>query len=471
MIMKKQDFGDVVNTLTKAGIIDGNYPVKGCYVWLPYGFELKEKVFSHIEEVVKGQGYQRYQFPRLIPGQAIRKVTKEVADFEDGLFWLRKKDGTNLDLFLNPTGECGVYTMFKKWIRQETDLPLRLYQIGNTFRPHKRPNVMLNGDELTNLLEAHSAFSSKEEADREFLSTIESFKEIHKAMGLPFLALRRPILGNKPVCIDMVSFETYLPSKNTSFNVGVLYNQGQIYSRAFDVIFSDQNGQKDNTHQVTFGISERGLAAMLDLHIDEYGIRLLPAFAPLQIMIIPVYGNDDECALDEYAHKIKGIVKGNYSVAIDSSNKNAGKKFAIARQQGVPVRLGISKYNRDNETVRVYIRTEEEPLEEVPLKSLDKVINDSFPRIQNKLFEDADAFLNSKTFVALNLDEVYESVEGGLIAKMYWCGGLSCLSEMNEKLPGELIGTQFDLNESGSCFVCGKESSSPSYYAKRGASP
>lgn len=471
MTIKKQDFGDFVNTLTKARLIDGNYPVKGCYVWLPDGFKLKEKVFSHIEKAVKREGYQRYQFPRLIPGQAIRKVTKGVADFEDGLFWLRKKDGTNLDLFLNPTGECGVYTMFKRWIRQETDLPLKLYQIGTTFRPHKRPNVMLNGDELTNLLEAHSAFSSRKEADTEFLRMVESFKEIHKSMGLPFLTLRRPISGNKPVCIDMVSFETYLPSKNTSFNVGVLYNQGQIYSRAFDVAFSDQNGKKENTHQVTFGVSERGLAAMLDLHRDEFGIRILPDFAPSQISIIPVYSNEDNSSIDKYAKKVEGILRGNYSVATDLSNRNARKKLAIDRQRGIPIRLGISKYNKDNETVRVYVRTEEEPLEEIPLGSLDRVINDAFSRIQNKLFEDANAYLNSKIHYASNMGDVRESVEEGLIAKTYWCGDVSCLSNMNKELPGELIGTQFDINESGPCLVCGNESPNPSYYAKRGASP
>ncbi len=471
MDTEKQNFGDFVNILTRAGIIDGSYPVKGCYVWLPYGFKLKEKVFSYIEKVLGGKGYQRYQFPRLIPGQAIRKVTEKVADFEDRLFWLRTKEGTSLDLFLNPTGECGVYTMFKKWIRQESDLPIRLFQIGNTFRPHKRPSVMLNGDESTNLLEAHSAFSSKEKADTEFLEIIDSFKEIHKTIGIPFLALRRPIEGNKPVCGDMISFETYLPSKNTSFNVGVLYNQGQIYSKAFDVVFSNQNGQKDNTHQVTFGISERGIAAMLDLHRDEHGLRILPDFAPLQIMIIPVYGDDDKGGLDEYVHKIEGIVKENYSVAVDVSNKNSSKKFAVARQGGIPIRIGVSKHNMDNGTVRMYLRTEEEPIEEVGLESLCGVIDKSFVKIQEKLFQDADALLSSKIYIASSLNEICEGVKKGLIARMYWCGDLACLSELNKKLPGELIGTQFDSNEAGRCFICGKESSSPSYYAKRGDSP
>lgn len=468
----KADFKDFTQTLTRCGIIDGDYPVKGCFVWLPYGFILKEKFFAYIENEIKFEGYARYQFPRLIHGQAIRQVTKGIADFEDGLFWLRKKDGTNFDLFLNPTGECGVYTMFKKWVRHETDLPLRAYQIGNIFRPHNHPNILLNGDELTNLLEAHSAFSSKKESDNEFLRIVEVLKVIHENFCIPCLVLRRPIQGNKPVCTDMVSFETYLNSKNSSFNVGVLYNQGQIYSKAFDVSFSKQRGGKDNTYQVTFGISERGVAAMLDLHRDEFGLRLLPEFSPTQIVIIPVYGKNGKNGLNNYANKIKKLLEKENSVYVDLSNSNSSKKFALARQQGIPIRIGITAKNIASKTVRVYIRTEEEALDEIPLDSLKKIINESFAKIKNSLNQEAKDFLKSKIHPAKDLDNLGKAVNKGLIAKMYWCGSMQCLNELNAKLPGEMLGTQFETDGPvGKCLICGKLSMTPSYYAKRSSSP
>src|SRR3989338_6078134 len=159
MAVENSDFGQFTSLIARAGIVDPNYPVKGCVVWLPDGFQFKEHVFSQIEKEVKQAGYSRYQFPRLIPGKAIRNVTEHIDDFEAGVFWLREKDGTNLDLFLNPTGECGIYTMLRRWVRQESDLPLRMYQIGTTFRPHRRSDVLLNGDEFASLLEAHSAFT------------------------------------------------------------------------------------------------------------------------------------------------------------------------------------------------------------------------------------------------------------------------------------------------------------------------
>ncbi|MBD3209434.1 hypothetical protein GF367_03370 [Candidatus Woesearchaeota archaeon] len=109
------------------------------------------------------------------------------------------------------------------------------------------------------------------------------------------MPLSRPTTGNKPVFQEMTSFETFFPSKNTSFNVGVVYNQGQIYSRGFDVTFNDGNGNKDHTHQLTFGISERGIAAILDQHQDGHGLRLLSGLAPTQIEVIPV--TNDEATL------------------------------------------------------------------------------------------------------------------------------------------------------------------------------
>lgn len=470
--MVQQDFGVFVNHIVKAKIIDSNYPIKGSYVWLPYGFEFKENVFSYIASEVKKEGYERYQFPILIPGESIRKVTKEVANFEGGLFWLRKKEGENLDLFLSPTGECGVYTMFKKWIKHKSDLPLKTFQVGRTFRSHKRADVMLNGDELSNLLEGHSAFSSKKESDSEFIKLCKVFKEVHRKMGIPFLALRRPIEGNKPVCVDMISFETYLPSKKCSFNVGVLYNQGQIYSGAFKIEFSDQEGRKNNTHQVTFGISERGVAAMLDLHKDSYGIRLLPEFAPIQIEIIPVYKGKNDKEVRNYAMKIYLSLKNKYRVKIDdSTNRDPGKKFADARQKGIPLRIGVSKGDNDNETLRLYLRTEEKTIPNFPLKKLEQEIPDYFRRIRQKIVEDAENFFKSKIFIANNLEEVKKIVDEKNIAKIYWCGSLDCLQRLNKKLPGELIGTEINKSERGTCFICGKRIDSPSYYAKRGASP
>ncbi len=37
-------------------------------------------------------------------------------------------------MFLRPTSETAMYTMFPLWIRSHKDLPLKIYQMVNTFR-------------------------------------------------------------------------------------------------------------------------------------------------------------------------------------------------------------------------------------------------------------------------------------------------------------------------------------------------
>ena len=53
MAVENSDFGQFTSLIARAGIVDPNYPVKGCVVWLPDGFQFKEYVFSQIEKEVK----------------------------------------------------------------------------------------------------------------------------------------------------------------------------------------------------------------------------------------------------------------------------------------------------------------------------------------------------------------------------------------------------------------------------------
>src|SRR3989338_124964 len=140
------------NFLFKTNILDASYPVKGVHVWLPDGFQFKKLVFSKLELMMKDAGYEQYEFPRLMPGSSLRKIADTIKDFSQSVFWLKDGD-KDTDTFLNPTGESGIYPMLRQWIRFPSDLPLRLFQVGNTFRSHHRPYPLINSDESAPLLE------------------------------------------------------------------------------------------------------------------------------------------------------------------------------------------------------------------------------------------------------------------------------------------------------------------------------
>ena len=270
----------------------------------------------------------------------------------------------------------------------------------------------------------------------------------------------------------MLSYETYLPSKRTSFNVGVHYNQGQIYSKAFDVKFNSAQGTKSNTHQVTFGISERGLAAMLDLHRDEYGLRMLPEFSPSQVLVMPVCkSKDDVSEVYAYAEKVADMLTGDYRTELDLSKRKPGKKLAEARMRGIPVRIGVSPEDMQEGTARVYLRTEEEPLSYVRLDDLTGQMGPMMDQIRDSIVSDAQSFLESKICDTNSLDDTHDVVASDMLARMHYCGDLSCLDSLSKRLPGEMLGTDLREQYPGTCLSCGKDVQNPSYYSKRGASP
>ena len=471
--MLRNDVEQFKQLLLKASVSDNRYPVKGCHVLLPYGYRLKENVFEMIEASIETNGYQKFQFPRLIPGELMKPVTKYIDDFEDSLFWLRRKDNTPLDVFLSPTSECAVYTMFRKWIKNKSDLPLMAYQRGSIFRYHKNPIAMYNGDERMDLAECHAAFSSNEEAKEGFERTVTIFKEVTDKFKIPSLVLRRPRWGNKPVFLDMVSFETYLPSKQRVFNVAVVYNQDQIFSKPFDVKYLDTDGSKQYTYQITSGISERIITSMLDIHRDETGLRLIPNFAPEQITIVPVYKGTRNDDVSKYARQIAEHMKSRYRVNLDTSRENVhpGKKIAASRTRGVPILIGIGPDNINNQTCRLYVRTRTPPIDGFRVEDLNAAIPSFFIEVETAIKEDAKRYMDSQITSSSTINETIEIVKENKIAVFDFCGETPCIELLDKELPGELIGTESYEKPRNACLSCGKHAYYHGFYSKRSDSP
>ena len=55
------------NIIEKAEILDVRYPVKGIYVWYPYGFKIRKHVIEIIRKLLDEKGHDEVLFPLLIP--------------------------------------------------------------------------------------------------------------------------------------------------------------------------------------------------------------------------------------------------------------------------------------------------------------------------------------------------------------------------------------------------------------------
>lgn len=459
-------YEEFLRLLREVGLIDERYPVRGCLVWRPYGYRLKERVHSYIEKVFRDLGYEPYQFPRLIRGEALRSLSDAVYDFTDGVYWLTDREGEEYDLYMTPTGETAFYTMFDRWISSEDDLPLRAYQRGSIFRPASNPNILLNGQDRMDVTEAHGAFASETALNAEYDALHRGLEGLHEDLAIPTLALLRPAEGNKPVYEEMVSYETYLPSKGRAAFAGMLYKQGQIYSRAMDVSFDASGGAARHPHQITFGFTDRIVTELLDLHRDDRGLRLLPKFAPVQTTVVPVYDGEHNERLREYARQVATVLDGYRTVA-KTDDLTPGAMLARAEQRGIPLQIGVSIENCRNETVRAIPRTRiGDPDRGVPIESLPDRVDGYFDEVESTIREEATAKLHAALDPVSSLDAVEEVVDGDQIARLHWCGSPSCQRALEDEFRGELLGTAM-AGPSDECLVCGAGSSSPSYFSKR----
>ena len=109
----------------------------------------------------------------------------------------------------------------------------------------------------------------------------------------------------------------------------------------------------------SWGVSTRLMGALIMTHSDDNGLVLPPHLAPIQVVIVPIYKNDEQ--LKQIDAKVEGIVAKLKALGIsvkydNADNKRPGFKFADYELKGVPVRLVMGGRDLENNTMEVMRR-------------------------------------------------------------------------------------------------------------------
>ena len=137
MPTKEEDFGEWYNeTVDKAKLCDKRYPIKGMNVWTPYGWKIMSQIDSFLRREMEATDHDEVCFPLLIPETEFKKEKDHIKGFDEEVYWVTHAGLNPLDvrLVVRPTSETAMYPMFSLWIRSHQDLPLKVFQIVNTFR-------------------------------------------------------------------------------------------------------------------------------------------------------------------------------------------------------------------------------------------------------------------------------------------------------------------------------------------------
>ncbi|SMH29433.1 prolyl-tRNA synthetase [Methanohalophilus portucalensis FDF-1] len=464
----KDNFSEWYNELLQiAKIMDVRYPVKGIYVWHPFGFTIRKKTYSIMRQLLD-RDHEETMFPLLVPEPEFMKEAQHIKGFEDEVYWVTHGGTSPLEvnLALRPTSETAIYPMYKLWVRSHADLPLRLYQIVNTFRyetKHTRPLIRLR--EITSFKEAHTVHATWDEAAWQVDEAIRIYTEFYRRLAIPILSSRRPEWDKFPGADYTIAVDSLMPDGRT-LQVGTAHHLGDNFAKTFEITYEDSEGEQVYAHQACYGVSERCLAALISTHGDDKGLVLPPEVAPVQVVIIPIIFKNPEEVLAACKKVSEELKDAGIKVKTDDSDKRPGAKYYKWEMQGVPIRLEIGPRDLKNKAAMMARRDTGEK-EQIPLEDISATIKETFADIHKNLYSQAEAQLREHIFLCEGLEGIKDKLVHGIV-QTYWCGREDCGKEMEDVIGAGILGIPNEQPgcKGKKCPLCGEEAVNSIYIAR-----
>ncbi len=362
-------------------LVDKRYPIKGMDVWRPYGWKTMRLIDSLTHMEMEKTGHEEVNFPLLIPENLLEKENALVArlkrareegvdpdelrdeeeegGFKKEVYWVKHAGENELDIpmFLRPTSETAMYTMFPLWIRSHKDLPLKIYQMVNTFRYETKQTRSFIRVREIHFFEAHTAHVDEEDASRQIKQDLEIVDRLMHQLCLPIIKAKRPVWDTFPGAWYTIGIDAVMPNGRT-LQVASCHHYRDQWAKAFDITYENLEAKQEYCHQTTYGMSERLLGAVVGMHGDDNGLIMPPAIAPFQVVICPMIKKNSDVdtvgAAEELAETLRN---GGIRVKVDSRDIRAGQKYYDWEIKGVPLRLDLGPRDIAQGTVFAARRT------------------------------------------------------------------------------------------------------------------
>lgn len=461
---RKENFSEWYNDiLWRAEIMDVRYPVKGLYVWYPHGFGIRKRAYGVLRDLMD-RDHAETMFPLLIPKTEFMKEAEHIKGFEDEVYWVTHGGRNELDvpLALRPTSETAIYPMYALWIRSHTDLPLRLYQVVNTFRyetKHTRPLIRLR--EITSFKEAHTVHATREEAAAQVETAIALYREFYDTLRVPVILSRRPAWDKFPGADYTIAADTIMPDGKT-LQIGTVHMLGDHFSRTYAITYEDANGEQQYAYQTCYGISERSIAAVVSVHGDDKGLVLPPEVAPLEVVIVPIIVGKRRDEVLASAAALEAELRGaGFAVKLDARDMRPGAKYYHWEMRGVPLRVEVGPRDIDANTVVAVARTGKKTT--LDRRGVVEGITSVLAEFGEDLSQAARQAMAARITAAATLEETAEAVKSG-VAVVHWCGSQECAEKIEAAVDASIIGSDIRSDliavSDGPCVVCGGEGTS-----------
>jgi prolyl-tRNA synthetase len=438
-------------------------PVRGTMIVKPYGWALWENLQAGLDRRFKETGHQNAGFPLFIPESFIKREAKHVEGFAPELAVVTHAGGEKLEepLVVRPTSETVIGHAFANWVQSYRDLPILINLWNSVVRWEKRTKLFIRSSEFY-WQEGHTAHATAEEAAFETRQMLDVYADfaINDA-AIPVIAGEKSESERFAGADRTFTIETMMGDRR-GLQAGTSHNLGQNFAKAFDIRYLDPNNELQYCWTTSWGLSTRFIGAIIMVHGDDQGLVMPPRLAPYQVVIVPIFRNDDEKALVMASvEQVKQQLaeKGIRIKVDDRDHVSPGYKFNDWEMRGVPVRVEIGP--RDVAKGSVALGRRDIPGREgkqfVSQDGLSIVVEQLLEDIHKAMYEKAKEFLRQNTHHPRDYDELKEAVKDGF-ARVWWDGSTEDEMRVKEETRATIRCLPIDAPEGkGTCVYTGRE--------------
>ncbi|MBN1420085.1 MAG: proline--tRNA ligase [Planctomycetes bacterium] len=468
---RAEDYSRWYQDVISAAELADYSPVRGCMVIRPHGYAIWERLQASLDGMIKETGHENAYFPLFIPESFLKREADHVEGFAPECAVVTHGGGKELEekLYVRPTSETIIYSMFAQWIQSWRDLPIKINQWANVVRWEMRTRLFLRTTEFL-WQEGHTAHATFEEAEEEVRLALDLYRRLAtEDLAIPVIPGRKSDAEKFAGALHTYSIEAMMQD-GRALQAGTSHHLGQNFAKVFDVKFQDAQGGLQYVWQTSWGVSTRLIGAVIMAHSDDVGLVLPPRIAPIEAVIVATWSKAaEESLVRDALERVRRTLPPSVRIRVDDRDKFhlAWKRFHWERK-GVPLRLELGP--RDVKANQFFAARRDTgqkfsiPFDRAP-EEIPRVLSD----IQRGLFDRA---LRLREENSVRIDDYrtfgeYFAGRGGF-ASCPWCGDAACEAKVQEETKATIRCLPFEWPsvEPGPCVICGKPAPRRALFAK-----
>jgi prolyl-tRNA synthetase len=470
--LQSQDFPAWYGQVVRRADLAENSVVRGAMVIKPYGYAIWEAIQRELDTRIKATGHENFYFPLLVPASVLAQEGELIEGFAPEVAMVTEAGGKKLDepLAVRPTSEAAIWAAYDRWMESYRDLPLLYNQWSNVVRWELRPRILLRTSEFL-WQEGHTAHETEDEAVAEVLTILHDVYAdvVENVLAIPVLRGRKSASERFPGAVDTYALEA-LMRDGKALQAATSHYLGQGFPRAFGVTFTGRDGRPQHPYATSWGATTRLVGGVVMVHGDDAGLRLPPAVAPYQVVIVPIVRDDDRAEVMAASAAVAAELRsaGIRDRLDDRDGHRPGFKFHEWELKGAPCRVEIGARDLAAGAVTV-ARRDTGTRTTVSLAALAGELERLLADIQRAMFASALAEQVRRTARPETYDEMIAYLrEAAGFARAAWCGDAACEARVKHESSATIRVLPLDERPAASdrCVCCGAAARSVAVWAQ-----